>query len=859
MNNLKGVAIDMIERIANRLNHPESHAAGASEPEYSVSDFVTVSRDHGLYVYHIDDDQLGKGSSFGNAHAWAETKGNGDMLNFFSIDVGKRVMGGLSIAYLIPFTDLSAYEQASDGRRDIRRHRLVRAMPAATGRMHLHPAFQQREFVIGDGLHVMETFFLPRQDMDDPAAACEIITLHNRTPHPVEIVVNASLDLRGESARDMSAAYDPSNGAIVAWNKSHRNWIRVFGGATAPDSFWVTTYRDEAYSPGTELPNRVQGSGDILGVLQFNLTILPGGSRDLRLVAAFSPRGRKRAIATFRAMHHQKHALKNTITHHAETLQTAVLEMPDTMLNQGVQWAKACLIRPLARYPIGDAATNDPGNSNNIVGRDTAWYVHGSDFVVPKAACSMLRIFADHQRRDGLIAEYVDGVEDMTEFHGFNINDNTPLFVMAVAHHLEATGHSECLKKLYGPARKACELILRQRDKHGLVRCTNQGIGIEAICGWRNVLRNEQITGVVTEINSECYAALRSMSRIAVMAGKEQDARRYEDAAADLRARINKHLINHANGLYIRNIDLAGQRFTEATVDLVFPLICGVADEASRQAITLRLQAPDFMTDAGIRVLPEENPRWDPSSNSGCLGGVWPGATWWYAMGCVQANPEIVAESLRRSYQHYVSDPKTFNTVPGQFSEWSDGHTLVNRGMRLSPWEAPRFLWAAIEGLAGIRIDGEQLGVDPHIPADWKWLRLRDLPCRGRLLSFFLTRREDGFHLHTCDEFEGDHRIELYEEELRHGVETVFTGLVAAVFRRADEVTICLGNSRNQMALSPFQAHHVLDTGHRYRVGHLGSLDTGWRDLGTIDGSDLQLINVNIEPRGYALYRFTPE
>jgi len=35
---------------------------------------------------------------------------------------------------------------------------------------------------------------------------------------------------------------------------------------------------------------------------------------------------------------------------------------------------------------------------------------------------------------------------------------------------------------------------------------------------------------------------------------------------------------------------------------------------------------------------------------------------------------------------------KSTNTVPGQFSEWLHGETLVNQGMMLSPWFPPRYL-----------------------------------------------------------------------------------------------------------------------------------------------------------------------
>ncbi len=89
-----GWAIDWAEALAGAADDPESRPAGFAEPHDPVSPHVTVSRDHGLYVYHLADDQLGQGSSLGNAAAWAETKGTGDLLGLWSIEAGVRILGG---------------------------------------------------------------------------------------------------------------------------------------------------------------------------------------------------------------------------------------------------------------------------------------------------------------------------------------------------------------------------------------------------------------------------------------------------------------------------------------------------------------------------------------------------------------------------------------------------------------------------------------------------------------------------------------------------------------------------------------------------------------------------------------------
>lgn len=852
---ITGMAIDWAEALADAVDDPEARPAGFAEPHYPVSPEVSVSQDQGLYVYHLADDQLGQGSSLGNAHAWAETKGTGDLLSLFSTDVGMRVLGGMSITYLLPFSDLSANGQ-SHAEVTPRHDHLARVMPTARGVVHLHPAYQQREFVIGDGLHVLETVFLPRTGMEDPAAVQTVVCLKNRTPHPLRIVVVASLDLRGATPHDVVADFDYRQRALVAHNMSSPTWVRVFGSDTHPEHYCATTDEELAYSPGQSLPDHIEGSGDLTGALQFDILLLPRRRRKLRLTAAFSPHGREAALDAYKVISQHQQALRDTVRHYTSVLQTATVEVPDALLTQGVQWAKACLLRPVSRYAVGDGVTNDPGHSSDLVGRDTAWYVHGADFVQPELGCAMLRTFAQRQRTDGLILEYIDGCTGEGQDHDFNINDNTPLFAMAVAHHVQVTGHESCLRDLYEPACRAGEAILNARNQQGLISCSTTGVGIEGICGWRNVMKHERIAGAVTEVNSECYAALRALSRLARIHGDAGAELRYARESEALRATINARMMDPATGLYVRNIAPDGRVFTQATIDLVFPLICDVAEVDTARLITTRLAMTDFMSPGGIRALPEENPRYDPSFEYGLLGGVWPGATWWYAMGSARTDPRIMADSLRRSYWHYVSNPRVYNTVPGQFSEWSDGQTLVNRGMRLSPWEAPRFLWATIEGALGLQIDETAITLKPHLPPNWQWVRVHDLPYRGQRLSFFLTRQEETLHLYSSDSIGGTCVLHGYAKELPHGVETITTGVSLTAFRRGDEILICVGNSLDAPTIGPFLAHHALESDERYQVHRLTSADSAWRDMGTLDGRELQRVSIRLDAQGYALYRF---
>lgn len=139
MRNLIGHLIDWTEDAVQALEDPEARPAGFSGPYHAVSEQVTMSREAGSYVYHLADDQLGHGASLGNAQAWVQTKGRGEMVNFFSLETATRVMGGLAVNYLMPFSNLTVAGVAPEGQVG-QTHHYAPARPTVPGTVHLHPA-----------------------------------------------------------------------------------------------------------------------------------------------------------------------------------------------------------------------------------------------------------------------------------------------------------------------------------------------------------------------------------------------------------------------------------------------------------------------------------------------------------------------------------------------------------------------------------------------------------------------------------------------------------------------------------------------------------------------------------------------
>lgn len=810
----------------------------------------------GIFTYTISDTALAHGSSLGNARAWATSKGTGAIEGLFSTDAGIEVTGSLVINFFAPFRDLLQYSHDDEQTSRIGADTLIRLTRATDGEFTLHPGYQEHSYDLVGGIRVRETFFLPNTGFDDDAVAIQVVEVENRSREERTLAAIGCLDLAGQTARDIAAHYDRGLGAIIAWNQSNTQQTRAFGVVPHPDAYLVTHDIEEAWNPRYPLANTTDETGAVVASLQKTIFLRPGERVELAFIIAFSPDGGNALDRVYRNAVGYEKLFDNTVSRYKSVLASADVMTPDGAINQGVQWSKANMLRVLARYPTGIAFTNDPGKSSNVVVRDAAWFICGSDYILPDTSCEILAEIAKYQKESGLIIEYYNARTRETDDYGLNINDNTPLFVRACVHHIEITGHQACFDRLYPVLVKAADYIISQEDERGLVFCSAEGTGVYGIASWRNIMEGRSINGAVTEINAECCAALSAVSRLAKLRGDEATSVRFKEEAEHLRKAINKHLSNPNNGMYYLNIDIHGNPITEVTADEVFPILFGVADERTSRLITLRLSNPDFMTSAGLRTSSAMNPRYAPDTLVGLQGGVWPGVTWWYAMASTESDPSLMVDSLKRSYLQYNLNPSDYNTVPGQFSEWFDGESLVNRGMRLSPWEPPRFLWAMIEGAVGLDIEECNVKVQPRIPRDWKWLRVRNIGTAKGILGFFAARIKDNLTLYTASEFMQADNIDLYEEELTDLLDDLAVDTAAAAFGRSDGIIVCIGNTSGSKKPAPFITARLLDNARRYHVQLYQSEIEQWIDLGSHTGGDLTRLSVEIAPYGYVLFRF---
>jgi glycogen debranching enzyme len=841
-----------------------------------------------LPAYHLPMSGLGLGSSLGNGHCWVTLRGNGNVNGVFSTDIGKNICGSI----LFVFSGLGS-RLVFDGehRQPHGPDAWVRLRPEQEGEVTLHPAYQRCAFQLPGELDVTQTTFVPKQPprrgshepAGEPPVVYTLIRITNSANEQRRLRVFGFASIHGDTDPDIAATHDETRHALIARNQGTSDWVRVFGASEPLAAYGTTQDPSKCYSVSHVTPqdNNLDATGnDVLAVLQIEVDLRPNESKEIAFTFAFSHKGEEQAKVHFDKAHDVgavREMLHQTIAFYREAVEPAEVLTPDAVINEGAIWAKIAMLKVMADYPTGLAFTNDPSNSSAVVGRDSFWFVYGCDHLRDEYSCSLLRNFANRQHPDGLILEFYNAVTGETSIDGMNINDNTPLFILAVNHHWRSAGHRECVEEFYPAVVKAARCILSQRNEQGLVWCTATGTAERGIIGWRNIIPNYRISGAVTEVNAECAAALRAARHLAENLGRTDDAEEFRQGAEDLINAINTYLLDPNNGLYYLNIDVDGRPRANVTSDEVFPVIFRVAPEDVAFRIVSRLNVSDFWTEAGLRTVSADSPEFDPNGQWGLLGGVWPGVTWWYAFAAARYHPGGMVRALRASFEHYARAPRLHNTVPGQFSEWFDGESLVNRGMRLSPWEAPRYLWAAVEGICGVsmRPAPQPPVVHPLLPMEWKWVGLRNLAYHGGKLSYFAARlgapgpgaqqaaAEDTvddiskMRLYASGDIElsGGHTVEVYDRDISNQVGILNDTMRIVALARPGETVVCVGNTTVESSIGALELDQIVDKSKRYDVQLYNSERGGWTQGEYDDIESLKRVALVIEAQGFRILR----
>ncbi len=700
------------------------------------------------YVYPVA--ALGAGGSYGNLDVFARTSRESDLQGLWFARDDTFYAGEMKVTPVIAGVPLQAVTT------------------------RFHPAYQRTDYDGGD-LAVEKVFFVPQATGYPLEAACTILTLRNRGS--AEQTIDVEVDLRwnavaaaghlkvpptAESEKVVASRLEDN--LVIAWTVPQRytqvpGWLpeapravheaRVLGAPIAP-----LTCRMVA-------PSRVR--------LTYRLLVHAGSSETLPIVLTFSPTGLPAARTKWQDLQDCEQVLARTKATVAGQLARCELFTPSALINRGLGWGKVNTFRVMDRYAGGLGFTNDPPQDIVVV-RDAAWYALGASYLDADFVEGMWATINDHGVHEGgKLTEFVrcSKVPPPQNDYGLNLNDDTPLWLIATHHHYAVTRGRPWLEATYPAVIAAAEHILAQlRD--GLVMCDQEGTNVQGIASWRNIIPGYELNGAVTEINAECAAALRHAAQLAAVMCDPANQQRWGRAAQDLVAAINGRLVDPATGLYALARGLDGVLRTELTADQLFPLIFDVATPDLAARTIDRLTRPDFWTARGMRTVGSGEPEYDPSYGWGLMGGIWPNLTAWACYAFRLSRPELVVAGMERTFamSELPAPVSGGRIVPGEFPEWFDGDTFESKGMAMSPWMPPTFVWLGLESLAGLTPLAEgpaRACLNPNLPADWSWVGGRAIALGAERLAFIFL---DGtLHVAGC-EVSSDYPVVRYEADV---------------------------------------------------------------------------------------------
>ncbi|HMD02638.1 MAG TPA: amylo-alpha-1,6-glucosidase [Candidatus Baltobacteraceae bacterium] len=671
-------------------------------------------------AYVLPETETPFGLTLGNFKTFASSTPKGGVRGLWDADTDQIIFGTHQIAYRLRDRDRTFFP-----------HQIVRDFTFL-------PYAQISEFALEERLLVTECFYVPHGPKNDRTVAFIVeVTLHNPGRERVEAAVFpwallVGQRFYGEPEKEVHAAVVGPH--VRVWN-SESGASRWWGGSREPHAVVVSlreqvllaamkrgVLRDDDHLESVTPALAEYVSGRIFGASEYRIPVAPGAREALRLAIVFDRRGDAFAKPQFDDLLADPRALHETQRYYATALSDARFMVPSPVISRGVVWAKSNMLRIIKEYPQGWGATNSPP-SDILVSRDTSWFVHGFDYFLPAFSRDAIEVFNRFVEPSGEVVEYVRGVSGFTTSYDLNINDDTPLHLIAILHHYNATLDEAWVQKLLPLIVKITDYLLSQRDNNGLIYCSAKGVDMYGISSWRNIIPYYTLDGAVTEINAEAVFALEAAAMLCAVAGDRAHWESYARQASELREKMMTHLFNSDTGAFVLNYDRDGNYQDNLTADEVFPVLFGVANPAQRRAILQRLSEADFVTPVGLRTISTADSWYFPSHGFGLLGGVWPDLTLWFAVAL--ARNGFIEESARWLEQIYASMEAGAqrNTVPGQFAEWFDGGSLTNRGMYLSPWTGAKYLWGVAETVCGL--DGYRTSGRPHLspllPAGWQW------------------------------------------------------------------------------------------------------------------------------------------
>ncbi|HKE63917.1 MAG TPA: glycogen debranching N-terminal domain-containing protein [Micromonosporaceae bacterium] len=332
--------------------------------------------------------------------------------------------------------------------------------------------------------------------------------------------------------------------------------------------------------------------------------------------------------------------------------------------------------------------------------------------------------------------------------------DATPLFVVLLDEYERWSGDTELVRELEYEVRAALAWIDDYADLMGngyiSYQRRNEETGLENQCwkdSWDSIAyRDGRLPGfprATCELQGYAYDAKVRGARLAREFWNDPAyAAKLEAQAADLKRRFNRDFWVRDGKYFALALDADGSQVDALTSNMGHLLWSGIVDRTKAKAVVGHLMGPRLWSGWGVRTMAEGDGRYNPIGYH--VGTVWPFDNSFIAWGLRRYGYKAEAARVAAG----ILEAATFfdGRLPEAFGGYERSLTKfpVQYPTACSPqaWStgAPLLLLRTMLGLDPV---GDQLVVDPVLPAGFGQLELLDIPGRWGVRDAFGRSRNE--------------------------------------------------------------------------------------------------------------------
>lgn len=527
----------------------------------------------------------------------------------------------------------------------------------------------------------------------------------------------APVTIEGEFTRDFQLMWPASIGTGYSqWNDELHAY--VFGADGHPYA---------AVLGGSNLtPETVESATNRFTLGSIN------GRGERRLALAGSIKSRDEAVAAWRRLIAEPVRVADEAERfYSQYLsRTVSLEVPEAGIQEMYDWSRISVAKGMIDNPLlGRGLVAGYGLSRGAYRPGFAWFFGRDSFWTSFAltaegdyenARTAIEFIANFQREDGKIPHEIAQTASLVPWfkeypYGYASADATPLFVIAVADYVAASGDVAFARRQWPRLNKAFDFMRSTFGAGGFPK--NFGVGH----GW---VEGGPLLPIQTELyQAACYvAAVRAMAKLARLTGENDRA-----AALEREFESKKHALDDlfwitGSGTYAFALDNAGKPVDQPGVLATVPMWFGLLDPAKSRRMIETLAHEAHAADWGMRIIASSSPMFSPAGYH--FGSVWPLFTGWASVG---------------EYRYHMAEPAYENLVANAYMahDGAGGNTTeVLSGATYTPLStaSPHQIWSAamvispiLRGMLGLAVEGDSVTFAPHLPLSWDRVAVKNL------------------------------------------------------------------------------------------------------------------------------------